>query len=1165
MRSKWFLCMAIASVLLAPVAATLAQEVLVPFEKAEWLFLRGSAGNASQTMVVDPANPPAMITVPTLDWTEQGFDTSSPNVWEDASQDVDAGQGTAVNGDADLVGLPIGYGDNDDDTVLTGMEDAYTTVFLRTAFSVANLGLTSIGFTADVDDGSIIYVNGFEVGRVNAANTAADPNSPDGGIPATAVADGATRGPVIEGGNGPAFFQFPTPDGLQATVGDVIIRAGSIDDLNLQASGNVLAVLALNSDISSSDLTFDVQVVADDPTPFCPSGLSCTVGETTVTLQWTNNDGVIDDNGTPGDPSDDVFVPNDPPTFDGIRVLQNGVEEDYSPLAPNATIIADLDPGTFFNEYQVIAYKGTFECPALTCITGPPSQDLVVVGAQCRVFRGSAQPSAPIQAWRGGSEPFDDSDGAGWEAGVTGVGYADGDEAAGDVGGDPPGGNINNMQNSYAAYFLRLRFQIDNQAVLDEILGGQMVLEIDYDDGFAAFVNGNEIARSPNMAAVNVDVYSPTASFTAGDHEAGTDEQFIVADVSALDLAIGTNVLAIETHNATLGSSDASCIPRLFSRDVNIECPENLACVIDTDNLETVLNWTNGATVLDSITVMRDGVEVAGSPFPGSTTSYTDTDPGDFTHTYEILGEVGAFDCPALTCDVSLPEFNVAAPPKTVRLFRGSNGFPSSETQMVTRPNPAPADCADTIDNDADGNTDALDPDCIAGGNYENGDPDTVMVNMQVLTTAWTGAGFDDAAAPWENAMTAVGLAGQLLGIGYADSDDAPDEPPDGGTLLDMQMIDPDPTAVPPIVGQEGYGYYFIRCDFTITQPQLDEASQIFFENDYDDAYAAYIDGVEIARSDTLRRTNDNGTPGDPTDDFLEPVDPIAADVVTNGEVGSHDAGTPELTDISSLFAIGGGGGGAGGFGAGPHTLSVATFNTNLTSSDASCIPRIFYRTFTPPPTNTQPNAVAMATPGTIMLPTNQVTLDGSGSTDADVGDVLSYAWVRTAGPASAVITNASLAVTTVTFTEAGNYTFRLTVDDNSGQTNATDTALANVTVNPEISKGVGPFQRGDCNNDGADGGNVSDVVTLLNALFLGNPPLSELPCVAACNFNGIDGVPGNTADALFYLSFNFLGGPPVPEPRFGPDMINGNTDDCGMSTRPDDIAVGCREYTHCP
>jgi len=79
----------------------------------------------------------------------------------------------------------------------------------------------------------------------------------------------------------------------------------------------------------------------------------------------------------------------------------------------------------------------------------------------------------------------------------------------------------------------------------------------------------------------------------------------------------------------------------------------------------------------------------------------------------------------------------------------------------------------------------------------------------------------------------------------------------------------------------------------------------------------------------------------------------------------------------------------------------------------------------------------------TITLPTNSITLSGSG-TDAN-GTIISYTWTKISGPASGTITNATSVSTSVTGLTSGVYKFVLIVKDNLG---ATGTDTMQVTVN---------------------------------------------------------------------------------------------------------------------
>ena len=92
--------------------------------------------------------------------------------------------------------------------------------------------------------------------------------------------------------------------------------------------------------------------------------------------------------------------------------------------------------------------------------------------------------------------------------------------------------------------------------------------------------------------------------------------------------------------------------------------------------------------------------------------------------------------------------------------------------------------------------------------------------------------------------------------------------------------------------------------------------------------------------------------------------------------------------------------------------------------------------------TNKSPIAIAGADQS-INLPTRQVTVDGSASSDPD-GSIKSYSWQQISGPSPASITSPNAASSTITGLDTGVYTFQLTVTDNQG---AVATSLLKVTV----------------------------------------------------------------------------------------------------------------------
>ena len=96
-----------------------------------------------------------------------------------------------------------------------------------------------------------------------------------------------------------------------------------------------------------------------------------------------------------------------------------------------------------------------------------------------------------------------------------------------------------------------------------------------------------------------------------------------------------------------------------------------------------------------------------------------------------------------------------------------------------------------------------------------------------------------------------------------------------------------------------------------------------------------------------------------------------------------------------------------------------------------------------------QPPTASAGSSQTITLPTNTVTLSGSG-TDSD-GTVASYQWTKVSGPSSYTISNTNSATTSVKGLIAGNYVFKLKVTDNQGAT-ATDSLTINVNPAANIA-----------------------------------------------------------------------------------------------------------------
>lgn len=129
-----------------------------------------------------------------------------------------------------------------------------------------------------------------------------------------------------------------------------------------------------------------------------------------------------------------------------------------------------------------------------------------------------------------------------WLSGPTGIGYSDGDDNT----------VLEDMEDHYLTVYMRYEFQVDYPSDVSSLM-----FTVDYDDGFVAFINGQEVARSENMPeGQNRNTEADP------DHEAGEPEDFDIS-AHASKLEPGNNVFAIEVHNTGISSSDLSMIPEL--------------------------------------------------------------------------------------------------------------------------------------------------------------------------------------------------------------------------------------------------------------------------------------------------------------------------------------------------------------------------------------------------------------------------------------------------------------------------------------------------------------------------------------------------------------------------------------------------------------------------
>ncbi|MCX6254775.1 MAG: CotH kinase family protein [Bacteroidia bacterium] len=148
-----------------------------------------------------------------------------------------------------------------------------------------------------------------------------------------------------------------------------------------------------------------------------------------------------------------------------------------------------------------------------------------------RYFIGTSEPDAN---WR--SLSFNDT---GWTQGPGGFGYSDNDD--------------NTVISPCTSVFIRCKFNVTDTASIARVL-----LSMDYDDAFVAYLNDVEIARA-GITGVHPAYYQTGTNHEATMYQGGLPESFAIEKTQLnACLLLGENVLAIQVHNSSPTSSDMS-------------------------------------------------------------------------------------------------------------------------------------------------------------------------------------------------------------------------------------------------------------------------------------------------------------------------------------------------------------------------------------------------------------------------------------------------------------------------------------------------------------------------------------------------------------------------------------------------------------------------------
>jgi hypothetical protein len=167
-------------------------------------------------------------------------------------------------------------------------------------------------------------------------------------------------------------------------------------------------------------------------------------------------------------------------------------------------------------------------------------ETVITPGRQCTYL----VPDSPVDPqWM--TTNFDDS---GWTRGTGGVGYADGDD--------------NTIIGPSISVYCRYNLPLSNPEIISHL-----VLDMDFDDGFVAYLNGVELARY-NMGETGSPISwdQPASALQEAFVYQGIAPLRFVLDETITDLLVtGDNTFAVEVHNQDISSSDLSSNPYLHA------------------------------------------------------------------------------------------------------------------------------------------------------------------------------------------------------------------------------------------------------------------------------------------------------------------------------------------------------------------------------------------------------------------------------------------------------------------------------------------------------------------------------------------------------------------------------------------------------------------------
>jgi hypothetical protein len=216
-----------------------------------------------------------------------------------------------------------------------------------------------------------------------------------------------------------------------------------------------------------------------------------------------------------------------------------------------------------------------------------------------------------------------------------------------------------NASDKHRTTYFRIKFPLAD----DPVDINSMILRANYDDGFVAYLNGEEIARRSMPAGpITYDTF-------ASSHESGSYETVDIGAAIAL-LVPGENLLAVEVHQTSMTSSDLAMDMELAysSADAIVTRGPYLQVATDTS---IVVRWRTDVPVTSAVRFGGDPASLTNTVEEMSPTTEHEIHIGPLTSETRYFYSVGTTDSSLAGGDSSYTFVTSPTPgtPKTSRVW----------------------------------------------------------------------------------------------------------------------------------------------------------------------------------------------------------------------------------------------------------------------------------------------------------------------------------------------------------------------------------------------------------------------------------------------------------------------------------------------------------------